>query len=139
MYGSAWLSAGHGSVVALWGRPGDPIVELSHLKQPEEEVGPFRVLIDHELGMVERHDGGDLLAILRTARTGLTARDAACVLFSTARPSGPQVEKARRKLERLVRSNLAFPRREGRNEVGRVQPVTYFATGPQPVLDEAAP
>jgi hypothetical protein len=74
VYGSTWLTAGHGSVVMLWGHPGDPIVELSHLKQPLEEVGPFRVLIDHELGQVEIHDGGDLVAILRATPNGLCVR-----------------------------------------------------------------
>jgi AAA domain len=35
VYGSRWLTAGFGSVVMLWGEPGDPVVELTHLKQPD--------------------------------------------------------------------------------------------------------
>ncbi len=38
-YGSVWLTAGCGSVLLLWGEAGDPIVELSHLKQPAGESG----------------------------------------------------------------------------------------------------
>lgn len=87
-------------------------MDLSHLKQPEEEVGPFRVLIDHEFGMVERHEGGDLLAILRRSPRGLAAKDAAVVLFSATKPTDSEVEKARRKLEKLVTADLAFARRE---------------------------
>jgi hypothetical protein len=137
VYGSTWLTAGHGSVVLLWGKPGDSIVELSHLKQPEDEVGPFRILVDHQLGTIERHDGGDLLAILRAAPGGLAARDAACVLFSTANPTDAQVEKARRRLDKLVAQHLAYPRRGGRDKRGHLQPVTYFPTAPQAVFEQA--
>lgn len=130
VYGNTWLTAGHGSIVLLWGKPGDPIVELSHLKQPVEEVGPFRVIVDHELGTVQRHDGGDLLGILRSARQGLAAREAACALFSTTTPTDSEIEKARRRLERLASSGMAVPRRDGRDERGHVLPVTYLAAAP---------
>lgn len=135
VYGSGWLTAGHGSVVLLWGKPGDPILELSHLKQPLEEVGPFRVLVEHELGMIERHEGGDLLAIVR-ASPGITAGQAACVLFSTSRPTDSQVEKTRRKLERHVDGKRVFRRAMGRDARGHPQPVTYFATAAQASLEE---
>lgn len=125
VYGSAWLTAGHGSVVLLWGSPGDPIVEFSHLKQPVEEVGPFRVIIDHEAGAVAVHEGGDVLAILRSASTGTTAKDMACVLFSTTKPTPAEVEKARRKLARLVDKQLVFER-PGKSG-GQVEPSLYFA------------
>jgi AAA domain-containing protein len=39
VYGSRWLTAGTGSVLLVWGEPGDLVVELIHLKQPVEEVG----------------------------------------------------------------------------------------------------
>ncbi len=32
--GSTWLTSGLGSVIVLDGEPGDPTVELRHLKQP---------------------------------------------------------------------------------------------------------
>ena len=50
VYGSTWLTAGHGSVVLLWGEAGDPYVELAHLKQPAGEVGPLDVQHDHDRG-----------------------------------------------------------------------------------------
>lgn len=50
VYGSAWLTAGMGSVIALWGNPGDALVELTHLKQPAEPIGPMLVLHDHATG-----------------------------------------------------------------------------------------
>lgn len=42
LYGSVWITSGAGSVIHLGGEPGDPIVRLSHLKQPSAEVGPFQ-------------------------------------------------------------------------------------------------
>jgi hypothetical protein len=126
VYGSTWLTVGHGSIVLLWGNAGDPIVELSHLKQPLEEVGPFRVIIDHELGMLEIHDGADPLAILRAAKKGMAARDAATVLFSTSKPTDSEVEKARRRLEKLVARGFVFANRSGKDDLGHPIPVTYF-------------
>jgi replicative DNA helicase len=127
VYGSTWLTAGHGSVLLLWGNPGDPIVELGHLKQPHEEVGPLRVLIDHELGEVEVHEGGDVLAILRGASSPMAARDVARVLFSSDKPTDAEIEKARRRCERLVGKGLAVANRQGRDDRGRAQPVLYGA------------
>lgn len=43
VYGSQHLTAGAGSVVLLWGDAGDRQVDLLHLKQPAEPVGPLRV------------------------------------------------------------------------------------------------
>jgi replicative DNA helicase len=134
VYGSTWLSAGHGSVVLLWGSPGDPIVELSHLKQPMEEVGPLRVIIDHDLGTVDVHEGGDPLAILRSAGTPLGAKDVARVLFSSRTPTDAEVEKARRRLERLVQRDLAVADRRGRDEQGRPRAVAYVAAASQQEL-----
>jgi energy-coupling factor transporter ATP-binding protein EcfA2 len=39
VYGSTWLTAGAGSVVLLWGDPGDLAVDLHHLKQPATRWG----------------------------------------------------------------------------------------------------
>ncbi|HKS95910.1 MAG TPA: AAA family ATPase [Terriglobia bacterium] len=50
VYGNVRLTAGMGSVLCLWGKPGDAQVELSHLKQPAEPVGPMLVLHDHATG-----------------------------------------------------------------------------------------
>ncbi len=134
VYGSTWLTAGHGSVVMLWGQPGDPIVELSHLKQPSEEVGPFRVMIDHERGSVHVHDGGDPLAILSHSLRPMAARDVARDLFGTAKPTDAEVEKARRRLERLCAEGLAYADRQGRDDQGRPKPVLYVAAAVQAML-----
>lgn len=108
LYGSAWLSAGAGSVVLLWGAAGDPIVELSHLKPPADAVGPFRVIHDHAVGLTSIWHASDPLSVLRLAgTTGLTAGTLACSLFETDQPDRNQTEKARRKLDRLVTDGLA--------------------------------
>jgi hypothetical protein len=107
VYGSAWLTAGAGSVVVLTGEPGDPIVRALHLKQPREPWGPMWLAHDHARGRTAVHNRVDLLDLL--ARTGIqTATSAATVLYETERPSRAQVEKARRALERLERNGLAW-------------------------------
>jgi replicative DNA helicase len=102
VYGSTWLTAGMGSVLLAWGEPGDPIIELTHLKQPAEEVGPLDLVHDHEHGVTTRRDRLDAWAILQGATTtGVTVADAAQALYGI-NVSKAQIEKARRKLERFV-------------------------------------
>ncbi len=50
VYGAESLTAGMGSVVLLWGQPGSVNVELRHLKQPMEDVGPLALVHDHQQG-----------------------------------------------------------------------------------------
>lgn len=111
VYGSTWITAGAGSVIGLWGEAGDPVVELNHLKQPMEPLGPWRITHDHATGHSEIFHQVDLLRLAQTWKpsgggSGLTAKAAACALFSTEKPTASEVEKARRKLEKYVRDGL---------------------------------
>ncbi len=47
VYGSAFITAGAGSVVLIWGNAGDTDVTVKHLKQPGDVVGPLKVHHDH--------------------------------------------------------------------------------------------
>ena len=58
VYGSAWLTAGAGSVLLLTGDAGDPIVRASHLKQPMEPWGPAEMAHDHAEGDHQRAHPG---------------------------------------------------------------------------------
>ena len=53
VYGSTWLPSGAGSVILLTGAPGDPIVNLHHIKQPAGEVGPLKIIHDHTSGQIQ--------------------------------------------------------------------------------------
>jgi hypothetical protein len=108
VYGSTWITAATGSVVLLWGDPGDPLVEMRHLKQPAEEIGPYTVQHDHEAGLPTIYRGVDLYALLLRSAGGLTVKDAAAALFVTTKPTRNEVEKARRKLELLARDHLVI-------------------------------
>lgn len=104
VYGSAWITAGAGSVVLLYGEAGDPIVDFRHLKQPAQEIGPHRVIHDHLNGISEIYHPADIIQMATAAGiAGLTARTSAGAMFSTDKPTDSQVEKARRKLDQLVR------------------------------------
>ena len=104
VYGSVWLTSGTGSVLLLWGSAGDPIVELRHLKQPATEVGPLRIIHDHITGLSQVWHGVDVVLMARRP-SGVTAKAAAVAMYETDTPSPAQVEKARRKLDALVRSD----------------------------------
>ncbi len=103
VFGSTWLTAGAGSVVLLWGDPGDPIVELHHLKQPAAEVGPLTLFHDHERGVTSLHETVDLYELVQEATNGgLAVVEAAQHMYGSGDPDRNQVEKARRKLTDLV-------------------------------------
>lgn len=101
LYGSTWLTSGAGSVILLTGKAGDPIVGLQHLKQPNAEVGPFKVIHDWETGRSTVWHTMDLVLLARQP-SGLTALDAARAMFDTDKPERNDKEKARRRLETLT-------------------------------------
>lgn len=122
VYGSTWITAGAGSVFVLWGEPGDPVVELIHLKQPMEPVGPYMILHDHKAGTSQIHHQADLLTMARyQGRVGLNARLVAAAMFSTEKPTEAQIQKARRKLASLVDAGHLVMR-DGHGQV----PASYF-------------
>jgi replicative DNA helicase len=103
VFGSRWLTAGMGSVFMLWAEAGDLEVECRHLKQPDEQLGPWKLLHDHAAGKTVIADQVDLLEVVRLrGDEGLTVERAAGLLFDTSTPTSNEVEKARRKLERLL-------------------------------------
>lgn len=50
IYGSTFLTAGLGSVISIYGEPGDELVEAKHVKQPAESFGTFGIKHDHTKG-----------------------------------------------------------------------------------------
>jgi replicative DNA helicase len=125
VYGSRWLTAGAGSVLMLWGEAGDPVVELTHLKQPDETVGPFQILHDHTQGRTTVVDHLDAFTVVNRATKGITAADVASALFGDREKNS--TEKARRQLQRLV-SEHKVHYREGnaRGGAGGRDPARYF-------------
>jgi replicative DNA helicase len=126
VYGSRWITASAGSVILLWGEPGDAVVQLSHLKQPADPVGPFHVNIDHETGTMAMVEGSDLLGLLRAAPNGLTVK--AVARHFEGSDERAAVERARRKLSRLVEEGRGYRRSD--SGPGRVQSDVFFATAP---------
>lgn len=107
IYGSAWITNGTGSIILLSGDPGDPIVGFHHLRPPADQVGPFRLIHDQTAGHLSIEHQTDLVELVKAkGADGLTARDAAAVLFDEPKPSRSSKEKARRKLDKLAAQGL---------------------------------
>ncbi|MEU7677924.1 AAA family ATPase [Micromonospora taraxaci] len=134
VYGSTWLTSGAGSVVMLWGEAGDPVIELLHLKQPMNEVGPLKVLHNRETGLSEvYHDEDtDVVALARRClSTGVSAAEAARCQFSVEKPTKAQVEKARRNMHRLAEKGLLrFQPASEDGKGGRGNGDRWFAAAP---------
>jgi replicative DNA helicase len=108
VYGDRNFVAGMGSVVLLWGKPGDPIVELRHLKQPAQEYGPIKLLHDHDAGVTSLYEHATLLDILVRAARPLTVPQLASLFFATDEPTKNDLEKTRRQMRRLVAQSLVL-------------------------------
>jgi hypothetical protein len=104
VYGSAWLTAGLGSVALLLAKPGSAAVELLHLKQPAEPVGPLELLHDHATGRTEvRNTEDDLLGLLlEKGSAGVTEREAAEYLFGVGDGDSNEDKNARKKAHRRL-------------------------------------
>ncbi|MEU8275713.1 AAA family ATPase [Microbispora bryophytorum] len=125
VYGSTWITAGAGSVILLDGKAGDPIVDFKHLKQPADEVGPFRVVHDHDTGLSSIEGSVDLLTLSRNFPHGMTPKAAAMQLFDTDEPTRSETEKARRKLDKLVSDGLMVVKEGAHTGPGK-PPRLYF-------------
>lgn len=126
VYGSTWLTAGAGSVLLVWGEAGDAVVELSHLKQPVDAIGPLTLLHDHERGVTTVQGEVNLLDVVRTSN-GLTPQGAARALFQKESPEPNEVERARRRLEQLCKKELAYRVEPKRGGSGGSEPARYYA------------
>jgi hypothetical protein len=131
VYGSTWITSGAGSVILLWGAAGDPVVELTHLKQPAEDVGPMHLIHDHANGATTRHHDGTptLTDLLHDNKLeGLTPQAAAYGLYTlTETPDANQTEKARYKLDAEVRTGRASVNKGTKGRGGK--PSRYFPVG----------
>ena len=104
IYGSRWLTAGAGSLILLCGEPGDPIIKFKHVRSPAAEVGPFQLLSVQETGEISIYSSVDLIELAKAASEsgGLTAKTAARALFEKDEPTRAEIEKARRRLVKLI-------------------------------------
>jgi len=102
VYGSAWITAGIGSCVVLWGKAGDPIVDLLHLKTPLDDCGPIRMIHDHSRGVTGILDDTDPMSVAVGLGGWFTAKQFAERFLEIADPTRADVEKSRRRLDVLV-------------------------------------
>jgi replicative DNA helicase len=129
VYGSAWITAGAGSVILLWGNAGDSVVELKHLKQPAEDVGPLQLIHDHAAGRTVVHAEVDLLQVVaNNSAHGLAARAAAHALFASEDPTDNEVEKARRRLKGLAAKGLVIAKPGPPSAAGGKPEMRFFPT-----------
>lgn len=129
VYGSTWLTAGMGSVVLLWGAAGDAIVEMVHLKQPAEVVGPLKIEHDQARGETTIYRGFDLLRFLNLNPAGVTAQQVAVAMFEKPNPTDNNVRQARRKLAAAVERGIATRKGASEGGAGGTDPARYYSVG----------
>lgn len=106
VYGSTWITSGAGSVVTLSGEPGDLEVKFRHVKSPANEVGPWKIHLDPDLGAFSVRKINLLTLARNQGSEGLNADTAAQVIYDCRKPSGSEKKKAERKLDAMVSEGL---------------------------------
>jgi replicative DNA helicase len=117
VYGSEWITAGIGSVILLWGKPGDSTVELTHLKQPVDDIGPLVLSHNHAIGVTEvvsAADNDPLALLAKRGSEGATIKELTLHMFKTS--DAAFVKRAQRYLAGLAEDNCV--RREAGSKGG---------------------
>ena len=128
VYGSTWITAGAGSVILLWGEAGSEIVELSHLKQPADPVGPWTIEHDHHAGTSVIVRKFDPLAYVRN-HPGCTVTEAAQAEHGSAVKAGSKEwKRTERQLRRLSTDGLVRTDGRERTESGSFVASRYWAS-----------
>jgi replicative DNA helicase len=122
VYGSAWLTAGAGSVIYLQGEAGATHVKLRHLKPPNDPVGPLNLVHDHAAGTTSVHNlETDVLAyVIAQGKKGATVAEVAEACFGGAEKKDKA--KANRELKKLADSLQQVPGKPGGKGGGEVPP-----------------
>ncbi|MGW6616443.1 DnaB-like helicase N-terminal domain-containing protein [Streptomyces erythrochromogenes] len=128
VYGSTHIVSGAGSVLYVGGEAGDLAVTLHHLKTPTGEIGPLQVIHDHERGTSMVDPALDPVEILRGRPDGLTVRELARIESGENNPDRAATEKARRTLDRLVKTGLAVKAEGAAGGSGGGQQARYRAS-----------
>lgn len=137
VYGSAFITAGAGSVILLWGKPGDEIITFDHLKTPATQVGPFTIEHDHDAGTSMVQAGSDLLGIL-VLNGGCSIDQIARLMYATDTPTPAE----RKRVERMLKGHekagrvLHVPRERQPN--GTYIPAKYFLQAMDITMDKGS-
>lgn len=138
VYGSTWLTSGAGSVMLLWGDPGDPVVEMLHLKPSVNVVGPLMLRHDHGTGETSVEQSGDLIGLARACLiTGLTAKAAGEHLYGETtdkQRSRSNTEKARRALEKLTKAGHLVKREGQRGGEAGTGEARWYPNDPEQLV-----
>lgn len=102
IYGSVWIAAGAGSILALSGEAGDETIEIRGVKTPRGDIGPLQVRVDHERGTMSTEKTLSVLDAL-AGQGALQAPDVARDIYGRE-PSAAETQKTRRELDRLTES-----------------------------------
>jgi replicative DNA helicase len=112
VYGSTWITAGAGSVIALNGTPGQGIITLNQLKMPSEQVGPFDINIDYPTGTLTTIGRRDLVKRIRE-KGSITTIEAVRYMTGKNNPSEAEKKSISRKLVRLEKDGEIVGTRSG--------------------------
>jgi replicative DNA helicase len=126
VYGSAWLTAGAGSVLLVDGKPGTGEFKFEQLKAPATFIDPCEIAVNYETGELKHNTIRDVETWLKTWGMAATIKEAVMHQYGIPEEDinyeSTQYRKMRDRLERLVAQGV----------VGKTQtnPRKYQWSGP---------
>ena len=106
VYGSAWLTAGSGSVLLVDGKPGSGEFRFEQLKAPATFVDPLEIAVDYETGTLHKNTIRDVETWLRNVGMPITIKQAMSHQYGMPEEDvdyeSPQYRKMAGRLKELV-------------------------------------
>ena len=132
IYGSALIAAGMGSVLGIAGKAGAGIVTLTHLKQSQDQVGPYQIEHDKQTGLSKIVDQFDPLEHLKAQGKAGTNSTLCAMAMGHVNPGDAEKKSAKDKLDALHKRLPELVRRSSppRGGNGGQQAITWHYIEP---------
>lgn len=124
VYGSAWLTAGSGSVLLVDGKPGSGMFRLEQLKAPSTFIDQMEIAVDYETGVLTKRTIRDLDMWLKDYGMPVTIRMATAYKMAVPEEDvdtdSAAYKKIKRHIEDMERDGLVV-QAEARGNAKRYQ------------------
>lgn len=129
VYGSAWLTAGQGSVLLVDGKPGSGEFRFTQLKAPATFIDPLEVTVEYETGVLHKNTIRDIETWLKGYGMPVTVKQAVCHQYGMTEDDvdyeSPQYRKMAKRLKELVAQGVVSQT--------QTNPLRYQWAGPMKV------
>jgi len=134
VYGSTWVTAGQGSVIALNGQAGTGTARFAHLKQPADEILGFDISFDYDLGTITTIGYRDIRGYLQSLEGTQASTAEICAFVHGGSDYTPTIKKRiLRQLNRLAEQGEVAKTEQGKGTATLWNATNFTFVGMEPV------